>query len=144
MQKILGVIVIFIGLVMSGCATNSGPVYGGHSYRQIKQIEIGTVISHRPVIISDTGTGSFVGAIVGAVLGSTVGRGRGSVLASLAGGLAGSYAGSEINKADAQGLTVELNNSNIIVVVTKGNLFLNGDRIKIIKDGNRVAAVEKL
>ncbi len=135
---------ILMGFIFSGCATNEGPEYDGQSYSQMKQIQIGTVVGHRPVVISDTGVGSFVGAIVGGVLGSTVGHGDGSTLAALAGGLAGSYAGSEINKSDAQELTVELNSSQVVVVVTKGNEFHTGDRVQIIKDGNNVAAVKKL
>lgn len=136
--------VTLIALFIGGCATNKGPEYDGRSYSQMKKIQIGTIVGHRPVVISDTGTGSFLGAIVGGVLGSTVGRGNGRTLATLAGGLAGSYAGGEVNKSDAQELTVELNNSNVVVVVTKGNEFHTGDRVQIIKDGNNVAAVKKL
>jgi outer membrane lipoprotein SlyB len=144
MQKYLMGVVIITGLLFSGCATNTGPEYDGNTYAQIKQIEVGTILSERPVVISDSGTGSFVGALVGAVLGSTVGRGDGATLAMLAGGLFGSYAGSEINKANAQELTVEIDNSHAVVVVAKGNAFHAGERVKIIKDGNKVAAVEKL
>jgi outer membrane lipoprotein SlyB len=139
------VIVSVVGMIlMSGCATNEGPEYEGSSYSQIKQVQIGTIISHRPVVISDTGAGSFLGAIVGGVLGSTIGGGDGSTLAALAGGLAGAYAGSEINKADAQELKVKLDDSSIVLVVTKGNEFLAGDRVRIVKDGNKVDLVEKL
>ena len=141
--------IIFLVLLtmpfMSGCATNDGPEYDGSSYENMKRIQVGTVASERPVTISDSGGGKFLGAIIGAVLGSTMGSGNGSVLMALGGGLAGGYAGSEINKADAQELTVDLNTGETVVIVVKGDdLYMPGDRIKIIKDGNKVANVERL
>ncbi|MFC2073809.1 glycine zipper 2TM domain-containing protein [Campylobacterota bacterium] len=131
--------------IMSGCATNKGPEYDGSSYDNIKRIQIGRVISERPVVVKDDGLGTFIGAITGVVLGSFVGGGRASSLGALGGGLAGGYAGSEAGKANAQELTVELNDTEVVVIVVKGdNIYKAGDRIKIIKDGNKVASVEKL
>ncbi len=131
--------------MMNGCATNQGPEYEGSSYDSIKRIEIGTVISERPVVVKDDGLGTFIGAISGVVLGSFVGGGRASSLGALGGGLAGAYAGSEVGKANAEELTVELNNGEVVVIVVKGeDTYQRGDRIKIIKDGNKVASVEKL
>ncbi len=63
---------------------------------------------------------------------------------SLGGGLAGGYAGSEIGKANGSELSVELDNGEQVIVVVKGNHIKVGDRIKIIKDGNRVAQVDKI
>lgn len=131
--------------MMNGCATNKGPEYDGNSYDSMKRIQLGTVISERPVVVKDDGLGTFIGAISGVVLGSFVGGGRASSLGALGGGLAGAYAGSEAGKANAQELTVELNDGEVVVIVVKGdNLYKSGDRIKIIKDGNKVANVEKL
>ncbi|MBA1432553.1 MAG: glycine zipper 2TM domain-containing protein [Epsilonproteobacteria bacterium] len=144
MKKILIASSTTIILILSGCATNSGPEYDGNSYQQIKTYEIGTVQSVRPVVISDNGTGTFIGAIVGTVLGSMVGQGRGSTLATLAGGLGGAYAGSQAAKANASELSVRLDDGRNIVVVVKGKHFLVGDRVKIIKDGNRADQVYKI
>jgi len=132
-------------LLLGGCASRQGAEYDASTYRQIKQYVIGTVVDEKPVMISDNGSGLFVGALVGAVLGSTVGRGSGKTLATLGGGLAGAYVGSEAGKANAQELTVRLDDGSHIVVVSKGeNAFLPGDRIKIIKQGNTVERVERL
>ncbi len=131
-------------LFLSACATNNGPEYDGNSYSSIKKYQIGTVIRERPVVVSDSGAGKFLGAIIGAVLGSTVGHGDGSTLASLGGGLAGGYAGSEIAKANADELTVELENGEHVVVVVKGKGYAIGDRVQIIKDGNRASQVYKI
>lgn len=132
-------------LLFSGCATNEGPEYDGHSYNQIKRYNIGTVQTSRPVVIKDDGTGKFIGAISGAVLGSLIGGGKGSVLASLGGGLGGYYAGSEVGKANGEELSVKLDNGESIVVVIKGDHYDVGDRVKIIKNSNgTVANVSKI
>ncbi len=144
MKKILVASSLTAMLILTGCATNSGPEYSGASYQQIKTYEIGTVQSVRPVVISDNGTGTFIGAIVGTVLGSMVGQGRGSTLATLAGGLGGAYAGSQIEKANASELSVKLDDGRDVVVVVKGKNFLVGDRVKIIKDGNRADQVYRI
>ena len=137
-------ILLVLALFGSGCATNEGPEYSGNDYDQIKRFDIGKVIEARPVVISDNGTGKFLGAIIGVVLGSTVGKGSGTTLAMLGGGLAGGYAGSEIGKANATELTVVLDNGGNIVVVVKGKHIVVGDRVKIIKDGNRASEVSKI
>lgn len=132
-------------IFFAGCATNEGPQYDGKNYNQIKRYEIGTVIAERPVVISDDGSGKFLGALIGAVLGSTIGSSSGKVLATLGGGLAGGYIGSEAGKANGAELTVELDSGEHIVVVVKGHKhFVSGDRVKIIKDGNKVAQVDKI
>ena len=123
-------------LLLSGCATNTGPEYDGHSYRQIKRYETGVVIKSRLVVIKDDGTGRFMGAIIGAVLGSMIGSGNGSTLASLGGGIGGYYAGKEIGKANGEELTIELDSGEHIVVVIKGNRFDAGSRVKIIRNPN--------
>ncbi len=142
-MKALSIIVMAL-LLMSGCATNEGPEYSGSDYNQIKHYDLGTVVGAKPVVVTDSGTGTFLGAIIGTVLGSTVGRGSGTTLAMLGGGLAGSYAGSEIAKANATELTVELDNGDNVVVVVKGKHIVVGDRIKIVKDGNRASEVSKI
>jgi len=141
MKRIILISMVATGVLFSGCATNSGPTYDGGSYRQIKTYEIGVVQNVRPVVISDNGTGTFLGAIIGAVVGSTIGQGNGSTLASLAGGLGGAYAGKEIAKANASELSVHLDDGRNIVVVVKGNNFKNGDRVKIVKNGGKVDQV---
>ena len=144
MKKIFIFTSIIVLFITTGCATNEGPEYNGATYQQIKRYEIGTVESIRPVVISDNGTGTFIGAIVGTVLGSTMGGGRGTALTTLAGGLGGSYVGSQVNKANAQELSVKLDNGEYIIVVSKGNNIFVGDRVKIIKEGNKVDQVYKI
>ena len=143
MRKIVLIVSIAM-MFLSGCASSDGPEYDGSTYQQIKSYEIGKVEGIRHVVVSDNGTGTFLGALTGAILGSTVGNGNGSTLAALAGGLGGMYVGSQVNKANAQELSVKLENGEHIVVIAKGKGFHVGDKVKIIKDGNKVDQVYKL
>jgi outer membrane lipoprotein SlyB len=129
-------------LVFSGCATNEGPSYDGSSYQEIKRVEIGSVLATKAVVIEDSGNGAFLGTVIGAVLGSTLGGGNGQILTSLGGGIAGYYAGEELSKANGEELTVRLENGETVIVVIKGNHINTGDKVKIIKDGNKVAQVD--
>jgi len=132
-------------LLFGGCATRQGADYDGRTYREIKHYVIGTVVDERPVLISDNGSGSFIGALVGAIFGSTIGRGPGRALATLGGGLAGAYVGGAAGQSNAQELTVRLDTGEHIVIVAKGeNRFLPGDRVKIIRQGNTVERVDRL
>ena len=131
-------------LLLTGCARNNGPEYDGNSYSQIKKVDTGVVIKSRPVPIKDDGSGKFLGAVLGAVLGSTVGHNSGKTLAVLGGGLVGGYAGNEVGKSNALELTVELDDGKTVVVVVKHNNIVAGDRIRIIKDGNKASQVDKI
>jgi outer membrane lipoprotein SlyB len=143
MNKLISASVMAL-LLLSGCATNKGPEYDGRDYNQIKRYDVGRVVEARPVVITDTGSGKFLGAIIGAVVGSTMGRASGKTLTTLGGGLAGAYAGNEIAKANGTELTIELDNGENIVAVVKGNEILAGDRVRVIKDGSKVANVSKI
>lgn len=137
--------ILYISLVtcmmMSGCATNQGPEYDGKSYNQIKNYELGTVQSVRAVVVSDDGSGTFIGALVGAVLGTTMGGGRGTTLTTLAGGLGGAYVGSEVGRANASELIIELDSGMEIVTVVKGKGYKVGDRVQVIKARGKVEQV---
>jgi outer membrane lipoprotein SlyB len=143
MSQLISISVVAL-LFLSGCAKTGVPEYSGQDYNQIKRYDIGVVEDARLVIISDDGMGTFLGAIIGGVVGSTMGRGAGNTLATLGGGLVGGYAGSQIAKANAVELSVKLDNGENIVVVAKGTNIVAGDRVKIIKDGSKVAQVYKI
>mgnify|MGYP000282818173 CR=1 FL=1 len=129
-------------LLLSGCSNNAGPEYDADSYSQIKRVKEGVVIKSRPVTIKDDGSGKFIGALVGAIVGSTIGAHDGSTLAMVGGGLLGRAAGDEIGKANASELTIELDTGETVVVVAKVLDVVAGDRVRIIKDGNKAATVD--
>ncbi len=139
------IVMIFIGiLLLNGCSSNSEPQYDGSSYEKIKSFDFGRVIASRGVVVSDDGSGAFFGSLIGAILGSTIGSNTGSVLMSLGGGIAGRAAGKEVAKADANELTVELTNGETIIIVVKDETIKVGDKIRIIKEGNKVAQIDKI
>jgi len=141
MHNIFLLFLLSIVFFFGACSTGNRPEYNGATYQQIKIYEIGEVVAIRDVRITDDGAGTFIGALVGSVLGSMIGGGRGSALATLAGGLGGAYVGNETHKANAQELSVKLESGEYIVVIAKGENFLVGDKVKIIKEGNRVEQI---
>jgi len=143
-KKILYVVLMFfVGVFMfSGCATQGVDEVDANSVNYEMHYQTGVIEHIKPVAIKDNGTGSFVGAITGAILGSLVGHGRGSTLAALGGGLGGAYVGKEVAKANAQELTVILDNGESVVVVAKGKKFHIGQRVRIVKHSGRVSSVE--
>lgn len=130
--------------IFTGCARDGAVKYEGDSYKKIKQVLIGDVIQMRHVYIEDDGSGTVIGAITGAVLGSTIGKGNGKTLSVLGGTILGGMAGKEVNEKNAQELTVSLNSGKEIVVISKGTDLIVGNRVRIIKDDNEVAAVHKI
>ena len=141
MKSMLYISLITCMVLSSGCATNKGPEYNGQTYNQIKTSELGTLQSVRPVVISDDGSGKFIGALIGAVLGSTVGGGKGTALTTLAGGLGGSYVGSKVNKANASELIIQLDDGREIVSVVKGEGYKVGDRVQVIQSYGKIEQI---
>jgi len=135
---------LFLVFTMGGCAQLGYPEYSPQATHRILHYKEGKIVSIRPVIIKDNGTGAFLGAITGAVLGSMVGRGKGRTLATLAGGLTGMYAGSQVAKANAQELLIRLRSGRTVIVVVKGRQFYPGERVRIVMSGGRVESVEPL
>ncbi len=135
---VLGILV----LVTTACATRGVSEVGPGSTSYLMHYEDGRIVEINPVVIKDDGTGGFLGAITGTVLGSAMGRGRGNALATLAGGLLGAYAGNEAGKANAQELSVDLDNGDSVVVISKGHKFSVGQRVRIVIEDGRVASVE--
>lgn len=144
MKKFMSIFTLTLIILFTGCANDGAVRYEGKNYREIKQVSVGDIIEMRNVYVEDDGSGKVLGAIIGGVLGSTIGKGDGKTLAVLGGAILGGVAGDKINEKNAQELTVDLDNGEIIVVISKGTTFVVGERVRIIKDGNRVAAVKRV
>ncbi|BBG65430.1 putative outer membrane lipoprotein Pcp [Hydrogenimonas sp.] len=143
MKKIYLAAIATLGILfLGGCAQRGVEEVNPEATQYVMRYEAGTIESIRPVVIKDNGTGTFLGAVTGGVLGSLIGGGKGNTLATLAGGLAGAYVGSEAGKANAQELTVQLDNGSTVVVIVKGLRFYPGERIRIVKQGERISSVE--
>ncbi len=142
-MRVIKLALTALALVFIGCAQPGVQEVGAGATNYVLNYKTGTIVSIRPVVIKDNGTGTFLGGIIGAVLGSTMGRGRGSALTTLAGGIAGAYAGNQIGKANAQELTVRLdNNGETVVAITKGMKYYTGEHIRIVKRNRKIVSVE--
>jgi len=135
-----------LAIGMSGCATMYGaPAFSSSATNQVMYVKNGTIQSVRYVVVQDDSpVGTLLGATTGAALGSTIGKGSGRKLATLAGGLVGAYVGNQMSKANAQELTIRLDNGRKIIIVRKGTSFSPGQRVKIIYNGNQVGNIEAL
>ena len=141
-MKIFLSITLLTSLFFSGCATRGLQEMDADSVNYEMSYQVGIVKRIKPVVIKDNGTGTFLGAITGAVLGSLIGKGRGNTLATLGGGLGGAYAGNQLNKANAQELSVALNSGRNVVVIAKGKSFYVGQRVRVVKHDGQVYSVE--
>lgn len=141
-MKILTTIAFASMVMLGGCAQSGLPVLDADATKYVLSSESGRITDVRAVVVKDSGGGAAIGGISGAVIGSTMGGGRGSILTMLAGGLIGLYAGNEIGKSNAQELSVKLDSKQEVVVVSKGNEFSIGQRVKIIKRNGQIYNVE--
>ena len=106
--------------------------------------ETGIVTDVKKVIIKDDGSGEMTGAMTGTVFGGLFGNGKGSILTTLLGGLSGAYAGYVLDKANGEELYIKLNDGRNIVAIVKGVNIQEGDKVRVIINGNRIIRVEKL
>lgn len=144
MKKIIPISGLFFTLIFTGCASSNQVAYDSQNHNKIKQVIVGKITNTREVYIKDSGSGTLVGTIVGTVLGSTVGGGDGTTLAALGGGILGAVVGKELNKTNAQELTVLLEDGKTIVVLSKGTALKAGDKIKIVTVDDEVSSVYKI
>ena len=133
----------FAGLALvSGCATysTSGSSFPRYETRTAYDVEYGEVVATR--IVEIEGDTSYIGVWGGAAVGHAVGGavsdgGDTRDVAQAVGGIAGAVAGEAIEKKitaeDGLEITVRLDNSNTIAVVqAHDELFVSGDRVRVL------------
>ncbi|WP_455756001.1 glycine zipper 2TM domain-containing protein [Sulfurimonas sp.] len=132
---------IFLALFLfSGCSTSGEP-----QYEEIRAAEFGIVVKSQGLRIKDSGIGRQIGATIGSLLGSFVGEDKvTNTLAILGGSIAGGYIGAEIGKADANELTINLDEGDSLMLITKNLDIVVGDRVEIIRDGDNSAQINKI
>ncbi|WP_457605232.1 glycine zipper 2TM domain-containing protein [Nitratifractor sp.] len=131
-------------LLFTGCGPTGPGVVSPEASSYVSTYDTGKITDIRYVRVQDTGAGTLVGAAIGAVLGHQIGHGHGRELATLGGGLVGAYVGNQVASANAQELTVRLTNGRRVVVVAKGTNFYVGEKVRIVRQGDRVVSVEPL
>jgi len=140
MKKIIFINIFIIMFLFSGCSTSSEP-----EYENIRVAEVGIVVKIQGLRVKDTGMGRQIGATVGSLLGSFVGEEKvATTLAILGGSIAGGYVGAEIGKADANELTINLDEGDSLMLITKDLDIEVGDRVEVVRDGSNTAQVNKI
>ena len=142
---------IFLGISLvcfslTGCVSGlEGSSYSRSEARQIQQVEFGTVLSTKPVIIEGQRTdwGELSGVIIGGIAGSSVGEGKGQQIATTLGAIGGAVAASVVEEkaTRVQGLelTVKMDSGKILSIVQEVdeiNQFQKGQRVRILMQGS--------
>lgn len=143
-RKIIYPFTLVFMLLLTGCASNNAVTYDEYNAAVINEVKVGKVINIRNVYIENSGNMTTLGAVAGGVVGSTVGKGNGKILAALGGAFIGGAIAEKLSEENAQELTVVLDSSKTVVVVSKGTNILVGDRIRIVSVDNLVSTVYKL
>lgn len=149
--KTLLILVLALGLALPGCASRGGKTYNDGDVRQVQRVEFGTVLDVTEVMVEEDPSivGPLVGGVAGGIVGSLFGAGTGRTLMTLGGAAAGALAGGaaehRLRRYRATQITMELESGETLVVV-QGNdeLFVRGDRVRVIQTGNGQARVQHI
>lgn len=142
--------IAFIGAIASslfivGCANSglTGDTYTQSDARQVQQVEYGSVLSVKPVVIEgdrEGVAGSIGGTIIGGIAGNSVGDGNGQAIATaigaVVGGIIGQQTEEKFTRKQGQEITIRMDNGNTISVVQEvkdKQFFVANDRIKLLK-----------
>lgn len=134
---------------LSGCASNlTGDNYSASEAKKVQQVQFGTVLSQRPVIIDGRQNGilgTAAGGILGGVITSNVGGGSGRTIATGIGAVIGGILGQQIEekstRKQGQELTIRMDSGETLSVVqqvSQENFFSANDRVKMLRQGNTV------
>ena len=143
METRLTAALVFVTLLVSGCAGTSPNVYTPHETMQLAEVREGVVVGLRPVTIAGNQT-PWLGAGVGAVLGGLAGNAisnhsaGGTVVGAVAGGIAGAVIENQATKQQGDEITVRLDsNQTVAVVQPEGQGIRLGDRVRLVSEGSR-------
>jgi len=150
-----GAMILLTGVLLTTSFTGCARFYDSNEANEVSiedtnqyyTYETGVVTYVKSVVLKDEGnSGALMGGGTGLVLGSMVGKGKGNTLAMLLGALGGALVGHYAGKGNGQELGVRLADGRevVILVKTSHETFHPGDRIRIIKDGNRIVRVERM
>jgi outer membrane lipoprotein SlyB len=130
---------------LAACTTTSPDVIHRDDAQRMSQVQDGTVLSVRPVVVegSQSGIGATAGGIAGGVAGSTVGGKNEAVVVGVLGAVAGAVMGNAVERMstreDAVEILVQLRNGERRAIVqAKGNETLQpGDAVILVSTGGK-------
>ena len=143
------VLALILGLLLPGCASRDGKTYSDGDVRQVQGVQYGTVLDVVDVMVEEdpSAVGPVIGGVAGGIIGSLFGGGTGRTLFTLGGAALGAIAGGateySARRYKATQITMELESGDTIVVV-QGNeeLFVRGDKVRIVHTGQGRARVQ--
>ena len=134
------VLIAVLAAALGACATSSPDVVQRHEAQRLSQVQDGTILSVRPVVVdgSQSGLGAAAGGVIGGVAGSSVGGSRESVavgvLGAVLGGVLGNAAERTATRENALEIVVQLRNGERQAIVqTMGSENLApGDAVMLV------------
>jgi len=131
--------------VLAACTTTSPDVIQKGDAQRMSQVQDGTVLSVRPVVVegSQSGVGAAAGGIAGGVAGSTVGGHREGAVVGVLGAVAGAVVGNAVERMGTREQAVEVlvqlkNGERRAIVQAKGNETLTpGDAVILVTTGGK-------
>ena len=138
-------LVALAAAVLAACSTTSPDVIQRGDAQRLSQVQDGTVLSVRPVVVegNQSGIGAAAGGIAGGVAGSSVGGKREQVVVGVLGAVAGAVVGNAAERfgtrEDAVEILVQLRNGERRAIVqAKGNETLQpGDAVILVSTGGK-------
>lgn len=130
---------------LAACSTTSPDVIQREDAQRLSQVQDGTVLSVRPVVVegSQSGIGAAAGGVAGGVAGSSVGGKREQVVVGVLGAVAGAVAGHAMERYGTREQAVEIlvqlrNGERRSIVQAKGNETLQpGDAVILVTTGGK-------
>ena len=139
-------VILLLCLVGLSTPTFAQEVYDQNSIRQPMNVEMGTIVAIRRVIVE--GNRSYVGAGAGAAVGGVVGNATGqrqgpttqsiaTVLGVIAGGLVGDRVEQNVKRDEALELTIKKDSGQLIAIVQpyNGENFAVDERVRLLTNG---------
>lgn len=142
MKKLLIVLAI---ASLAACTTTSPDVIQRGDAQRLSQVQDGTVLSVRPVVVegNQSGIGGTAGAVAGGVAGSTVGGHREAIVVGVIGAVAGAVVGNAVERFGTREEAVEIlvqlkNGERRAIVQAKGNETLApGESVILVTTGGK-------
>jgi outer membrane lipoprotein SlyB len=139
------VLAIAFSAALAACSTTSPDVIQKGDAQRMSQIQDGTVLSVRPVVVegSQSGVGAVTGGVVGGVAGSTVGGHREGAVVGVLAAVAGAVVGNAVERMGTREEAVEIlvqlrNGERRAIVQAKGNETLQpGDQVILVTTGGK-------
>jgi outer membrane lipoprotein SlyB len=130
---------------LAACSTTSPDVIQKGDAQRLSQVQDGTVLSIRPVVVegNQSGVGAVAGGVAGGVAGSTVGGRREQAVVGVLGAVAGAVIGNAVERYGTREEAVEIivqlrNGERRAIVQAKGSETLQaGDAVILVSTGGK-------